>query len=336
MPFQIIRDNLIHVKADAIVNSANPKPVIGGGTEQSIYAAAGEKELLAERKKIGAIAPGACAATEAFALPAKYILHTVGPVWRGGDAGERETLRACYANTLALAAELKCRSAAFPLISAGMYHFPADQALMIALSEIQNFLLTHEMKVTLVVFAPEALELSEKLVGEIDQYIDEHGVHQVLADEGVYSARERRRERMMLSARVPAAGAAASAAEKPSLDDVLKSPEKTFQERLFELIDESGMEDVAVYKKANISRKLFSRIRGHSDYQPKKKTALALAIALELDKPTTEDLLARAGLAMSQSNAFDLIISYYIENRIYDIYEINTALFRYGQPMLGY
>ena len=141
---------------------------------------------------------------------------------------------------------------------------------------------------------------------------------------------------MMLSARVPAAGAAASAAEKPSLDDVLKSPEKTFQERLFELIDESGMEDVAVYKKANISRKLFSRIRGHSDYQPKKKTALALAIALELDKPTTEDLLARSVLAMSQSNAFDLIISYYIENRIYDIYEINTALFRYGQPMLGY
>ncbi len=152
MPFQIIRNDITKVKADAIVNTANPKPRIGRGTDSAIYAAAGEEQLIAAREKIGDIAPGQAVHTAAFALAAKYIIHTVGPVWVDGSHGERDTLRSCYENSLTLADSLGCESIAFPLIATGTYGFPKDEALHIALSEIQRFLLTHEMKVTIVVF----------------------------------------------------------------------------------------------------------------------------------------------------------------------------------------
>ena len=177
MPFQIIRNDITKVKADAIVNTANPKPRIGRGTDSAIYAAAGEEQLLAERKKIGEIAPGQAVSTDAFNLDAKYIIHTVGPAWVDGNHGERDILHSCYEKSLASAAELKCKSIAFPLIASGVYGFPKDEALNIALAEIGKFLLTHEMKVILVVFDRKALELSEQLVGDIEQYIDEHSAH---------------------------------------------------------------------------------------------------------------------------------------------------------------
>lgn len=177
MPFQIIRNDITKVKADAIVNTANPKPRIGRGTDSAIYAAAGEEQLLAERKKIGEIAPGQAVSTDAFNLDAKYIIHTVGPAWVDGNNGERDILHSCYEKSLASAAELKCKSIAFPLIASGVYGFPKDEALNIALAEIGKFLLTHEMKVILVVFDRKALELSEQLVGGIEQYIDEHSAH---------------------------------------------------------------------------------------------------------------------------------------------------------------
>ena len=159
MPFQIIRNDITKVKADAVVNTANPKPRIGRGTDRAIYAAAGEDQLLAVRKKIGDIAPGQAVSTDAFALSAKYIIHTVGPSWIDGSHGEKDILRSCYEESLNLAAELKCRSIAFPMIATGVYGFPKDEALNIALSSIGKFLLTHEMKVTIVVFDRKALEL---------------------------------------------------------------------------------------------------------------------------------------------------------------------------------
>ncbi len=358
MPFQIIRNDITKVKADAIVNTANPKPRIGRGTDSAIYAAAGEDQLLEERKKIGEIAPGQAVRTDAFNLEAKYIIHTVGPVWVDGTHGERDILRSCYQKSLLLAAELKCRSIAFPLIASGIYGFPKDEALNIALTEIAGFLLSHEMKVILVVFDRRALELSEQLVGDIEQYIDEHSAHLLRETEygGDYSSNIRRRE----TARMEEAGEPAlprltapakarneKTAEEAltptgipeiagkSLDEVLGGAGETFQQRLFKLIDASGMDDVTVYKKANIDRKVFSRIRCKSDYKPGKKTAVAFAVALELDLPTTLDLLSRAEIAFSPSNRFDLIVTYFITNRIYDIYEINAALFKYGQPILG-
>lgn len=358
MPFQIIRNDITKVKADAIVNTANPKPVIGRGTDSAIYHAAGEKLLLAERVKIGDIEPGQAVSTPAFNLCAKYIIHTVGPAWVDGNHGERETLRSCYFESLALASKLSCKSLAFPMIATGVYGFPKDDALNIALSEIGRFLLTHEMKVILVVFDRKALELSKNLVGGITEYIDEHSVgllreeeygdsyssdiRQRIDEERILAEKRRRRldimplEEEILEASIspPSAAPFPDVAGK-SLDEVLGGSEDTFQQRLLKLIDSSGMDDVTVYKKANIDRKVFSRIRCKADYKPKKKTAVAFAIALELDMPTMLDLLSRAEIAFSPSNKFDLIVSYFITNGIYDIFEINAALFKYGQPILG-
>lgn len=384
MPFQIIRNDITKVKADAIVNTANPKVAVGSGTDSAIYNAAGKEQVLAERKKIGTMLPGQAAHTNAYNLDAKYIIHTIGPSWIDGDHNEREILHSCYEKSLELAAELKCKSIAFPLIATGVYGFPKDEALQIALAEINKFLLSHDMKVILVVFDRRAFELSGKLVGDIEEYIDEHYVDEIRSAEygGRYgNARRERLERLesleyLHSSVMPDAPKEAQPEEdKPqengleeddlerdeieeddrpdqvvhakvaassfpdvsgmSLDEVLDSSEDTFQQRLFRLIDESGMDDVTVYKKANIDRKVFSRIRCKADYKPKKKTAVAFAIALRLDMPTMLDLLSRAEIAFSPSNKFDLIITYFITNKVYDIFEINAALFKYGQPILG-
>ena len=364
MPFQIIRNDITRVKADAIVNTANPKPRIGRGTDSAIYEAAGEERLMAARERIGEIAPGQAVPTEAFALKAKYIIHTVGPVWIDGAHGERDTLHSCYKNALTLADSLGCESIAFPLIATGTYGFPKEEALHIALSEIQRFLLTHEMKVAIVVFDRKALELSESLVGGIEQFIDDHTARVLHAKErGGNSFRRSRRRRDgrdeepvvygsvsglpeplaredMIEADDEREAAPAPAAAMPdltgkSLEEILDDAGESFQQRLLKLIDESGMDDVTVYKKANIDRKVFSRIRCKPDYKPKKKTALAFAIALELDMPTMTDLLSRAEIALSPSSTFDLIITYFVTNKKYDIFEINAALFKYGQPILG-
>ena len=339
MPFQIIRNDITKVHADVIVNTANPMPRIGSGTDSAIYQAAGAELLLAERRKIGAIAAGQAAVTPAFALPAKYIIHTVGPVWSDGLHGEPELLRACYQNALRLAAEHNAESIAFPLISTGVYGFPKDLALHIALSEISRFLLKHDMQVILVVLGQEAFALSEKLVGSIDSFLDAHQVSALEQAEyperrRLEAHRRRRAEEQAMHAQ-SAVPPVSPPAETMSLDQILGGTGDTFQQRLFKLIDASGMDDVTVYKKANIDRKLFSRIRCKPDYTPTKKTAVAFAVALRLDLQTMQDLLARAGIAFSPSCKFDLIITYCVQNGIYDIFEINAVLFRYGEPLLG-
>lgn len=359
MQFQIIRNDITKVKADAIVNTANPKPRVGSGTDSAVYKAAGKKRLLAERKKIGDIAPGNAVQTDAFDLDARYIIHTVGPVWKDGSHGERDILRSCYRNSLMLADDLECESIAFPLIATGVYGFPKDEALNIALSEIGKFLLTHEMKVILVVFDRKALELSEQLTGGIEQYIDEHSANLVCEAEygndrvsdyrrRIFKRQEKNGKSLFNDVNAAPEAIDASELEEPlppmgwaddvsgkSLNEVLENTGDTFQQKLFKLIDASGMDDVTVYKKANIDRKVFSSIRCKADYKPKKKTAVAFAIALELDLPTTLDLLSRAEITFSPSSKFDLIITYFIVNKKYDIFEINAALFKYGQPVLG-
>lgn len=331
MPFQIIRNDITKVRADVIVNTANPKPQIGSGTDSAIYAAAGAGALLEARKKIGDIAPGQAAVTPAFHLPAEFIIHTVGPAWLDGQHGEKDILRACYENSLALAAKLEAESIAFPLIATGVYGFPKDEALNIALSEIGKFLLTHEMRVILVVLGKAAFALSEKLMGSIDAYLDEHQVRELENAEyadGRILEEYRRRRAAQQYANAPASGSG------QTLEEMLGSAGDTFQQRLFRLIDASGMDDVTVYKKANIDRKVFSSIRCKPDYKPSKKTAVAFAVALELPMQEMLDLLACAGITLSKSDKFDLIISYCVRNGIYDIFEINAVLFRYGQPIL--
>ena len=360
MSFQIIRSDITKIKADAIVNIVNPQPYTGVKTVSAINTAANEELLLVEREKLGKIAPGHAAFMDAVGLNAKYIIHTIGPVWIDGAHEERDILHSCYENSLILAAELKCKSIAFQLIVSGVYDFPRDEALHIALTEINKFLLTHEMKVILVVSDRKALELSEQLINSIEQYIDEHSEY--LPQEAVYGgdyARDffeykvsglKETEEPIFDGKptlpgvinevgvdetfLPPISTLPDVTNK-SLEEVLDKTGETFQQRLFELIDASGMDDVTVYKKANIDRKVFSRIRCNPDYKPKKKTAVAFAIALKLDLPTTLDLLSRAEIAFSPSSKFDLIVSYFITNENYDIFEINAALFKFGQPILG-
>ena len=338
MPFQIIRNDITKVKADAIVNTANPHPRIGGGTDSAVYKAAGAEQMLAERRKIGDIRPGDAAVTPAFALPAKYVIHTVGPAWDGGDHGERDILQACYRNSLLKAAELSCESIAFPLIATGVYGFPKDEALQIALAEINRFLLQHDMLVILVVFDQKSFVLSEKLLSGIDAFLEEHEVN-TLADEeyGKAYAEELRREnawrRRRQREQAPVLMSQALPAGK-TLEEFMDREEESFRDMLFRLIDERGLSDPEVYTRANLTRQVFSKIRKNPDYHPKKVTAFALSIALELDMQTMLDLLSRAGLTFSPGSRTDLIIEYFVTNGNYDTGQIDAALFHYGQPTL--
>ncbi len=343
MPFQIIRHDITKVKADAIVNVANAGPVFSGETNGRTYKAAGEENLLAGRRKIGRIPVGGAAITHAFGLKAGYIIHTVGPVWQGGEQGEARAVRLCYRNSLRLAREHGCESIAFPLISAGANGLPRGEALRIALAEIGSFLADEDMLVWLVVFDGESFSLPEKLSADIASYIDAHyaadrtakACDAVCAGVKYNSFAERPTKVPSRLKRSGQLSKQAMAVRECSLEYVVAQLGETFQQRLFRLIDERSLTDVEVYKKANLDRKLFSKIRCNTEYRPKKITAVALAVALELNLDETKDLLSRAEMALSPSSKFDLIITYFIERKVYDIYTINAALFQHQQPLLG-
>ena len=348
MPLKIVRNDITKVRADAIVNSANKNPICGGGAEYHIYQAAGHTELLAAREKVGALKVAEVAATPAFALKAKYIIHTVGPKWNGGASGETLALENCYTGALEKAKELGCESIAFPLISSGVFKFPKDSALKIALKAIGTFLQTNEMDVQLVVFDRKSFEVSEDLYSDIHAYIDDNYVQDKYDDVHDYVRQRwdetrndswgnlnRERECVLVADCIANLHDDAVYSCAESLDDILAKPVETFCNKLFHLIHEKNLDDVDVYKKANLDRKHFSKIRSNVDYKPTKKTALALAIALHLNLDETADLIARAGFALSPSNTGDLIVKFFIEHKKYDIWEINSMLFKFGQPSLG-
>ena len=352
MPFKIVRNDITHVKADVIVNTANPKPIYASGTDLAVYMAAGADELLAERKKVGCIERGDIAVTGAYALNAKYIIHTVGPIWADGKHNEFETLESCYAKSLQKALELGCDSIAFPLISTGVYGVPKDKALQIAVSVFSRFLLENEMQIILVVFDKKSFQLSEQLVGEIDSFIGANYIRKKRRSE--YSRRPFRRSRiesditydsevyeecsryteaeesepeLLMSVPIP---------EKAmSLEEELENVGMSFHDKLFELIGESGMDNKDVWKRANLDRKHFSKIQCDEKYHPKKKTVMALCIALELDLEQAKDLLARADWAFSPSSKVDLIVQKAIIDKQYDIYQLNLVLFQYTNEILG-
>ena len=363
MPFEIVRNDLVCMQVDAVVNTANPNPVVGSGLDAHIHRSAGP-ELLAARQKIGKISVGKAAVTPGYRLPARYVIHTVGPVWRGGILGEERQLYSCYAASLALALEHGCASVAFPLISTGNYRFPKDRALSVAISAIREFLSEHEMQVSLVVFDRESFRLSEQRSREVSSYIDEHYVRQVIRQEytpdpngvpwaerpiraeasRVYeeyapTVSERPREAAPRAKAVRKSEALrprrAPAVQSPSLDQLLRNLDAGFSETLLTLIDQSGRKDSHIYNRANVSRQHFSKIRKNPEYKPTKATAIAFAIALELDLAQTRDLIGRAGYALTSSSIFDVIVMYFIEHKIYDLYQINLALFEHDQNLLG-
>ena len=349
MPFEIVRNDITNMCVDAIVNSANPRPVVGLGTDSSIHEKAGP-ELLAARQKIGPIPVGQAAITPAYRLHAKYVIHTVGPVWDGGSYGEEALLRSCYDQSLKLALEYGCQSVAFPLIATNNYGFPRDRALQIAVAAFSEFLLEHEMMIYLVVFDRSSYKLSEKLFHSIASYIDDHYVSSW--EDATYGAEKQSMQRNIRRRRdldlyrkstvcetsAPCAPMSMPMAAKPkpvSLKDLLSQADAGFTETLLKLIDKTGKKDSEIYKKANLSKQHFSKIRNNPDYKPTKQTAIALALALELDLEATRDLIGRAGYALSNSSKFDLIIRYFIEQGNYNVVEINLALYEFDQSLLG-
>ena len=328
MPLIIVRNDITKMPVDAIVNAAKESLLGGGGVDGCIHRAAGP-ELLAECRTLGGCRTGEAKITGAYRLPCKYVIHTVGPVWNGGKYGEREQLASCYRTSLALAQAHNCETVAFPLISSGIFGYPKDQALRVAVDTIGQFLLGSDMTVYLVIFDRAAYQIGNKLFADIAAYIDDHYV-----DAHTDFRRERMRRMGLVESRMLTAYEDAPMAAS-GLDEALAHLDTGFSETLLKLIDRSGKKDAEVYKKANVDRKLFSKIRNNPDYKPSKPTAVAFAIALELSLPETRDLIARAGYALSPSSKFDVIIEYFIMQRDYDIFKINEALFAFDQSLLG-
>lgn len=331
MPLQIIRNDITKMKVDAIVNAANSALQMGGGVCGAIFRAAGKSELQRACEKHGECPVGQAVITEGFNLHAKYIIHTVGPIWRGGSHNEAKLLTSCYEESLKLATLNNCTSIAFPVISSGIYGYPKREALQIAISTISSFLMNHEMNVTLVVFDKQAVQLSEKLFHSIHQYIDNH-----YEEEVIYQREQKDIEFEQVYSEMPIFKSEPEFnLNQRSLEDILNQLDETFSERLLRLIDEKRKTDAETYKKANIDRRLFSKIRNNPDYTPMKKTAIAFAVALELNLDETIDLLRTAGYTLSNSSKFDVIIQYFIEEKNYNIFEINEALFAFDQVLLG-
>ncbi|MDD6324002.1 MAG: O-acetyl-ADP-ribose deacetylase [Lachnospiraceae bacterium] len=337
MPLQIIRNDITKMSVDAIVNAANTSLLGGGGVDGCIHRAAGP-ELLAECRTLHGCETGSAKITKGYCLPCKYVIHAVGPRWRDGRHQEQELLESCYRTSLDLAKENGCQSVAFPLISSGIYGYPKDQALKVAVDTIRAFLLENEMMVYLVIFDRKAYQISGKRFADIEAYIDDRYV-----EEHTDSRAEQRR-RFQALAEESCVGAAPTpmppeaickSSSSQSLEEALNQMDESFSEMLLRKIDESGMTDAQCYKKANIDRKLFSKIRTDKFYKPSKPTVLAFALALELPLAQMQEMLGKAGFTLSHSSKFDIIVEYFVERGIYNVYEINEALFAFDQSLIG-
>lgn len=333
MPLQIVRNDITKMSVDAIVNAANSSLLGGGGVDGCIHRAAGP-ELLAECRTLGGCETGSAKITKGYRLPCRYVIHAVGPQWRDGKHGEKALLESCYRTALQLAKEYDCRSIAFPLISSGIYGYPKDQALKVAVDVISSFLLENEMMVYIVIFDRAAYQIGGKLFADIAAYIDDRYV-----DEHTDSREEQRRRRVSVAELYPEETMVAEANFKScrslSLEEALGEIDESFSEMLLRKIDESGMTDAQCYKKANIDRKLFSKIRSDKFYKPSKPTVLAFALALKLPFDELQEMLAKAGFTLSHSSKFDIIVEYFVERGNYNVYEINEALFAFDQSLIG-
>jgi len=323
---------------------------MGGGVCGAIFSAAGAGQLQSACDRLAPVRTGEAAITPGFGLPARYVIHAVGPVYRDGLHGEEALLRACYTNALSIALEHGCESIAFPLISSGIYGYPKDEALAVATSAVSGWLAgpDNDMEVTLVVFDKAAFRISGELHGDVQSFIDENYVDargkmgrrlpRTEGDALSHSVSVRQLRDVAAPARraiIEESTPVYSVDAQAGFDSALEKLDEPFSSTLLKLIDLKGRSDVEIYKRANIDRKLFSKIRTGKGYMPSKKTAVALAVALELSLAETRDLLERAGFALSRAVVFDVIVEYFITHRKYDIFEINNVLFEYDQPLLG-
>ena len=317
MPFLLFQGDITLLKVDAVVNAANRNLKMGGGVCGAIFKGAGVEAMQQACVGLSPVETGDVAITDAFNLPSKHVIHAVGPVWEGGEKQEEQLLVSCYQKALALAQEKGLQSIAFPLIASGIYGYPKEKAYRIAVSTILAFLEEHDLTVYLVLFEEEFFKDVQLPMHDLGQFVQSNLSDTADTEELLFSMDVCR----------------SCVAEQ--LDDIITELEPSFSQSLMRLIREKGLDEVEVYKRANIDRKHFSKIRSNDGYQPTKRTVIAFAISLRLTAQQTRDLLLTSGFSLSHSYVFDIIIEYFIENRLYDIHTINEALFSYEQPLLG-
>jgi len=358
MPFKIVRGDITAMECDAIVNAANSGLYAGGGVCGAIFAAAGREKLTEACRKIGFCATGEAVITDGFDLRAKYVIHTVGPIYGKDPENQVGQLYDCYMNSLRLAESKGLESIAFPLISSGIYGYPKDQALEIATFAIRDFLENSEMQVYLVIFDLDDFRYNCLHLDGLDEYVNLRFAverenilfaaqedHSDLYKEKPKSSKRGSGGRLIkvISSTFPSTEIYPQSVDfegrKParkerSLSDLVERKVETFSEMLLRLIDEKGMTDVEVYKRANIDRRLFSKIR-KKEYIPKKNTVIALVIGLKLNMDEARDLMGRAGYAFSECNRLDIIVEYFINRKNYNIHVINETLFAYEEQQLG-
>ena len=370
MPFEIVRNDITKMRVDAIVNAANSSLLGGGGVDGAIHQAAGP-ELLAECRTLGGCETGKARLTGGYRLPCRYVIHTVGPVWQGGSSGEKELLASCYRESLKIATEQNCESVAFPLISSGAYGYPKEQALKVATDTILEYLANHDLYVCLVIYDRTSYLISRNLYASIRAFIDDSSIdpdyerkemgrrlhNRPMPKDAESMPLHGEEAREILSgirkkspggkAEVKSAGTWSAPAlqdsaepglscEVPSgLKEFVSNPDEGFRDMLLRKIDEKHITDAECYRKANIDRKLFNKIKNQEDYRPGKTTVLALAIALELPLKEIREMLGKAGFSLSRSSKADLVVLYFLLRGNYNLWEINEALFSFDQKLLG-
>lgn len=353
MPFKIVRNDITKMRCDAIVNTAKTKPIIGSGCDYAVYKAAGKRRLSEYREKnIGEVPEGDVFLTPGFRLPARYIIHAVSPLYIDGAHGEEEKLRVCYRKSLSLAWEQRCRSIAFPVISTGSFGYPKQEGIRIAADEIQAFLQNHEMLIYLVVFDAQSARYGKRFDKDLQAYIDENYVDAKHHEEYSVQTMALRRdlddesfspyENDLYEDDLYEEDSDEDSEEEnefteldeSKLEERMKHLTDSFSEYLLYLIEEKGMTNADVYKRALVDKKTFSKIKNHTDYHPQKMTAMCLCMGAKLNLDETRDLLARAGYALSPCDKTDIIFSYFIENQIYDMIELDIQLEEHGLSCL--
>lgn len=338
MPLHIIRQDITKFECDAIVNAANETLLGGGGVDGAIHRVAGA-ELLEECKTLGGCKTGDAKITKGYNLPCKYVIHTVGPIWRGGQNGEKELLTSCYKKSLELAKGKGVETIAFPLISSGVYGYPKDKALSVAVETISEFLFDNEITVYIVVFDKASYKISEDLFDDVKEYIDDNYVDENEEPIRFYevcpcSINEDFFEKFSEDLEVRAVPKEYTS-EDQSLLEMLEKVDDNFAVTLLKLMDIKKVSEVKCYKKANVSRQTWYKIMNEKDYKPSKNTVISFAIALKLTLEETNSLLATVGFTLSRSSKFDIIIEYFLTRGEYDIFTINETLFKFDQVCLG-
>lgn len=364
MPLKIVRSNIVDMHADAIVNTANAYPVIGSGVDETIYEAAGRENLLADRIAIGEIPPGQAAITPAHNLNAKFIIHAVSPKWRGGRNFEKMLLKSSYEHIMRLAVENNCNSIAMPLLATGNNHFPRgmslDLAVEVATKYINNL---DDFTVYIVVYDDASFSVARNRYRAIENYIERVQGRYYHSDGMIslncfdalvtnYSKQcsinlpkhhntrhddecvceELRFDEELVKAPLDLE---ISTKSDDIWDEFVKEENKeSFSDRLFSLINKKGLTDTEVYKKANLDRRLFSKLRKR-EYTPHKKTIFALVLALELNLDEAIDLLRYAGLAFRPNSTTDLAVQWYLNHKKYNVIELNIFLVDHGEEPLN-